>query len=253
MKKICILLAVMLPILAAGCAAPGQKMVNNTYTAIKNEEFEDALHYGKTAILEGNKNSQFSDLVDLLEHYINAKEALKKDDIREAKKEFELIDNFDGSGMLDYIEELEEELDRELIIINNYINDLEKGVKKDMPAHVVSAELALEKLILPTDLDSKVKKLLQEWEKKQKTTNSTPSPSTPEPTPPTGEPPANITPEQACEIARKALKLPSNAKITATQHGEYYIVNAEVDYGDFTDESGCKVSAYDGTAYDLVG
>ncbi len=255
MKKICILLAAMLPLLATGCADSGRKMVNSMYAAIENEEFEDALHYGKTLILEGNEDKKISDLAELLEHYINATEALEKDDIAEAKKEYDRIDNFEGSGMTDHIEELEEDLNLELRIIDNHIKDLEKGVKDDMPAHVASAKLALEKLVLPTEQDLKVKKLLQEWEKKkeEKSTYSTTPPSTPEPTPPAGEPPANITPKQACEIARKALDLPSHAKITATQHGEYYIVNAEVDYGDFTDECGCKVAVYDGAVFDLVG
>ena len=64
---------------------------------------------------------------------------------------------------------------------------------------------------------------------------------------------SKITKEQAIEIGRKALQVPDNAKVTAVQYVEYFIVNAEVDYGDFTDECACKVSTYDGRAYDFVG
>lgn len=254
MKKTFILMALSLMFLVTGCSNVSEKLAENTHTAIENKKYDDAFHYGKVSILEGNEDKQFSELVELLDHYIKATNALEIDDIGEAKYHFDRIDNFDGSGMTDQIEALENSLELELEAIERTIEQLENAVKNNQPASVAMAELELEKKRLTPEQNVKVSKLQLEWVKKKNAKSPTIDTSTlVSPDDPSSEPPANITPEQACEIAREELDLPDNAKITATQNGEYYIVNAEVDYGDHIDECGCKVSVYDGEVFDPVG
>ena len=242
MKKICLILAAVL--ILTGCSA-GRALVEETKAAIAEGKYKQALDISRQAIDEGCDDEQFLVLADVLEHYAKSRDALEQGDLLEAEEYFDGIEDFAqddmAAVMTDAIDSLEEEI-YALRTEKHEIDELMEDVKGSLSeGSYFLAESEANELLeknLTEEQRTKAEELLEQAIAGQDDS---------------GEPEANISKEQAIDIAKKALDLPQNAKVKVEQHGEYYIVNAEVDYGDFVDESGCMISIYDGEVFNRVG
>ena len=308
MKKICILAAVILCALTGGCVDEGEKLVENTYTAIKNGEYENALSYGKTAMLEGYGDNKFEELIENIEICLDVREILDKNDLKAAKDKFDKIDEYDSDAVSDLVDEIEEELDDKIEEADDIIESLEEAVEKDKADDklVEKSQEKLKAFVLTDEQEKELKKIIEEYENKPVVESEPEDVYFPVAEEIDGyietleeginkydtaliasiavklfrlegymnehqrrrfytrwdefdelqkrtELPVNISPEEAIELARKALNVPSNGSIVAVQNGEYYIIRVEVDYGDYIDELGCCVSTYDGEVFGQVG
>lgn len=256
MKKLCILLVVMLSVSFTGCAKlETKKLVDKTISAIENGDYEDALRYGESAIEKGNENEEFKNLVRVLDWYHVVNSWLKDGRVMHAEEAYNKITGYEDTLMEDAVEALETAIEEEKEKIKEEIETLEEYIQS---TYYDNAATLAEELLAKDLSDAQketVKDLLTQAYRGQNGKNPSPSPaktptSTPAPTPGIE---INITPEQAEQFARNTLQLPANAVVTVTLYGEYYLVNATTDYGDFQDEVGCKVHVGDGTIYDIAG
>ena len=208
----------------------------------------------------------------LLEQYNDVMFWLKDGFIEEAKEKYEKITDYEDTAMESAFEELEKAIEDEAEKIEDEIENVQNLLDEK---RFSEAEREADALLDDRHLtDEQIERVVDLWSEAvagQKKTSPSPKKTTapteaPSPTYVPGispnviptqydesEPPVHITIEQAREIARQVMDLPENATITVTQHGEYYIVNAEVDYGDFVDECGCHISVYDGQVFNLAG
>ena len=98
MKKICVLLAVMMLVITAGCDKQGadsvaDEMAKKAIAAIEDGKIEKALDYGEIAISEGYDNDEFEEILESLEVYLDAKEALDENDLKTAKEKYKSFPN----------------------------------------------------------------------------------------------------------------------------------------------------------------
>ncbi len=257
MKKICILLTVLLIITLTGCAETNSEAniyVDKTIEAIEMSEFEVALKYAKTAVQKGNENPEFEKILSLLEQYNDVVNWVNKGRVMKAEEIYDEITGYEDTVLESAIDQLEELIDDEEDQIKEEIKTLQKSVEEE---RFYTAEKEADELLLKDLTEAQKDKVLDLWLEAvtgQKKTSPSPTKTpTPAPTVTPAGAEINITPEQAEQFARNALQLSANAVVTVTLQGEYYLVNATTDYGDYQDEVGCKVHVGDGTIYDVAG
>lgn len=270
MKKAIICLAMILILAISGCtSSTAKKAMEETRLAVTNGNYQEALTYAKMAVKEGAKDEEFLSLVDILEDYQSAKEAIDSNDPDKAKELLDSINDFKGSGMAAAIKAASESIDnlfKDAAAYEDDINEIEQDIAKE---RFYIAYDEAEELLKETKLTVKQRERVQDCLKQAedgKTTKKAASSNAKAPANPAsssatssstqGGGKAMATKEEAVEIAREFLGISKTAKYTYDVElvQDYYYVHFEVDYGgDESDEIGCKVDALGFYAYDPAG
>ena len=262
MKRKFAVIAIICVLLLSGCGNEVvDKAVEETKEAILNGDFEAALNYGEMALKEGCDDDEFILLVDNLENYLDAGEALENDDLDKAKEIFEKIDDFDGSGMGKALGELEKSIDEAVKKNEEYIeNRIEEIRGKISKGYYYTASNEAESL-LEKDLSDSHRKIAEDLKRqaeagkaKEKNGGDKIDYEGVNPTAPTS---GLLSKQQAIDIAKAAVNPSSDAKITVTRNENVYIVNFETvhfdENGTFTDGVSCMVDVYSGEVVGLAG
>lgn len=122
MKKILILFMSVLVLMMSGCSNTEKKLVEQTYKAISDKDYEKAFQLSESAIDEGYTDEEFKELSSVLGDYIRAKDALQNGFLTKADVYYGMIDNYSGDAMASAIDELGDEI-TDLHIAKNRIKD----------------------------------------------------------------------------------------------------------------------------------
>lgn len=261
MKKLFLLIALTLLIFTTGCKSiESTTEVWETKRAIKKGSYATALIHAKEAIKNGCDDEEFLVLKEILEDYKMAKAALDRNEPGVAKLHLEDVDDFEDSGMTEAIDELMTLIEE--AIFNDKISEIEVNIDK---GYISSAEWHVNDLLqedwLTETQKQKVRDIQKRIEKGKPTPKPTPKPTAASTSAPTSLPPSGgkaiLSKQEATEIARKALDVPSNADVVVSTYDTYYIVSFSYtsSYGGATyeEEVGCKVDFNTGRVYDEMG
>lgn len=271
MKRAIICLAMILILAVSGCtSSTAKKAMEETRLAVTDGNYQEALTYAKMAVKEGAKDEEFLSLVDILEDYQSAEEAIDNNNPDKAKELLDSINDFKGSGMAAAIKAASESVDnlfKDAAAYEDDINEIEQDIAKER--YYLAYDEA-EELLKETKLTVKQRERVQDYLKQAEdgkatkkaassnakaTAKPASSSSTSSSAQSSGRK-AMATKDEAVEIAREFLGIDKNAKYTYDVEvvQDYYYVHFEVDYGgDEPDEIGCKVDALGFYAYDPAG
>lgn len=262
---VCVVLILTAGVLLAGCTSSAAKTaIKETRLAVSNGEYGEAITYAKLAVKEGAKDESFIELVNLLEKYSEAEEALNNNDPDKALELVDSMDNPEANGMGGAVKTAKDKAQALLDAAETYEEDISKIEQNINNALFYSAASEAEKLLKNSDLTVSQRKKAEELLSRanEAKLSHTEVPKTAEPKQQNESvssvplsPKAMASEAEAVEIARKFLNISADAKYTYTIQlvVDYYCINFEVDYGEEIDEVGCKVDARGFYAYDPVG